>query len=417
VDPGINAVLIRDGAKASPEERRSLFSTTLLIKAAIIAVSVVVVITVAPFFSTLPGAKILLPLVALIIVFDSTREFLSSLFRAEEKMQWDAAAFLTTSISVVIFGFIFLHIAATPLSFTSAYAAGTAVGALLAIWFLRKSFGKIFAGVSAKRIVAILKTAWPFAITSTLGVLFTSTDILIISWMRSAAEVGIYSAAIRIVQVLYIVPGIICSSMLPLLARLAKRDPQKFRLALERAISFIFLISVPLSLGGAILGSGIVQLVFGSTYAAGGIAFSILMLSLSFDYAGGIIGNAIFAYDHQKSLIICSAIGGIGNVAFDLLLIPRWGIAGSAVATLLAQILSNSYLWYAMKKINRFSMLPRIRKVFVAGALMAAVTALMYAGHVNIIANIAVSGTIYFLILIWLKEPLLGEVKAAIGFG
>lgn len=417
VDPGINSVLIREGAKASPQERQTLFSTTLLMKAAVIAASVLVVVLVAPFFSTLPGAKVLLPFVALIIIFDGTREFLSSLFRAEEKMQWDAAAFLSTSLGVVIFGFIFLIRSATPLSFTSAYAAGTAVGALLAIWFLRNNFGKILAGASLKRMVSILKTAWPFAITSALGILFTNTDILVISWMRTAAEVGIYAAAIRIVQVLYIVPTIIQLSTLPIFARLAKHDPQKFRFVLERTISLIFLISVPLSLGGAILGRGIMQLVFGSAYIAGAAAFAILMLGLSFDYAGGVISNAVFAYDHQKSLIICSAIGGIGNVVFDLLLIPHWGMAGSAVATLIAQVLSNTYLWYAMKKLNQFHIVARIRKIAVAGALMAAVTALLSVAGMNVIANIAVSGAAYFSTLFFFKESLLGEVRNILSFG
>jgi len=37
VDLGINSVLIRDGSKASPEERQSLFSTTLIMKAIAIA--------------------------------------------------------------------------------------------------------------------------------------------------------------------------------------------------------------------------------------------------------------------------------------------------------------------------------------------------------------------------------------------
>jgi O-antigen/teichoic acid export membrane protein len=417
VDPGINSVLIREGAKATPQERKSLFSTTLIMKAVMIAASVVIVVTIAPLFSTLPGAKILLPLVALIIIFDSTREFLSSLFRAEEKMQWDAAAFLSTSLGVVIFGFIFLKFATTPLAFTSAYVAGTAVGALVAVWLLRKSFGKILSGASAKRMIAILQTAWPFAITGALGALLTNTDILVISWMRSAAEVGIYAAAIRIVQVLYIVPSIIQLSTLPIFARLAKRDPEKFRFALERTVSLIFLVAVPLSLGGAILGGGIMRLVFGSAYTTGGVAFSILMLTLSFDYAGGVIANAIFAYDHQKSLIISSAIGGFGNVLFDLLLIPRWGIAGSAVATLIAQILSNSYLWYAMNKLNRFHILPRLRKIVVAGALMAAVTALLSSAGINIILNIIISGIAYGAALLFFKESLLSEIKKITGLG
>ena len=108
-------------------------------------------------------------------------------------------------------------------------------------------------------------------------------------------------------------------------------------------------------------------------------------------------------------------IGGFGNILFDLLLIPHWGMAGSAVATLMASILSNSYLWYALKKINPFSVLPRIRKVFVAGACMAAVTALLYTARTNTIVNIMISGIVYFGILVFFKESLLREVGRIIG--
>ena len=40
VDPGINAVLVREGAKATPGSDKSLFATTLIMKAVIIAASV-----------------------------------------------------------------------------------------------------------------------------------------------------------------------------------------------------------------------------------------------------------------------------------------------------------------------------------------------------------------------------------------
>jgi O-antigen/teichoic acid export membrane protein len=417
VDPGINSVLIRDGAKATPEERQSLFSTTLIMKAVILVASVLIVIFIAPFFSTLPGAKLLLPLIALVIVFDSTREFLSSLFRAEERMQWDAASFLLENLGIMVFGFIFLRMSATPLFFTYAYVAGSAVGALTAIWLLRKRFTNIFAGASARRMMAIIKTAWPFAVTGALGILLTSSDILIISWMRSASEVGIYSAGIRIIQVLYLVPGIIQMSTMPLLARLAKQDNVKFRIVIERTLAMIFLVSIPLSVGGIILGAQIMGLVFGAAYAVGGLALSILMLNLSFDYAGSVVASGIFAYDHQKNLIISSAIAGVGNVLFDLALIPHWGMVGSAVATLIAQILGNTYLWYAMKKLNPFSILPQLGRIIGAGAAMAVVTILLYLAGVEVMINIAASAVAYAAMLFLLKEPLLDDIKNIAGFG
>jgi O-antigen/teichoic acid export membrane protein len=87
---------------------------------------------------------------------------------------------------------------------------------------------------------------------------------------------------------------------------------------LERTLALIFLVSIPLSLGGAILGTQIMRLVFGVGYIAGGLALSVLMLNLSFDYAGSVVATGIFAYDHQKILIISSAIAGVSNVLFDL---------------------------------------------------------------------------------------------------
>jgi O-antigen/teichoic acid export membrane protein len=235
--------------------------------------------------------------------------------------------------------------------------------------------------------------------------------------MKSASDVGIYSAGIRIIQLLYIIPTIIQLSTLPILSRLTKGDPGKFRLAFEKIFSLVFLVSLPISLGGAILGAQIMGLVFGNAYVVGGMALSILMLGISIDYAGGVISNSVFVRDHQKSLITCTAIAGVANILFDLLLIPRWGMAGSAMATLIALILSNSYLWYVAKKLSNFSFLPYIKRICGAGIIMAATTALLYAAGINVIANVLISGAVYILALLLLKEPLLREVKEVVALG
>ena len=98
---------------------------------------------IAPLFSTLPGAKALLPLVALIIVFDNAREFLASLFRAEEKMQWEAGSFILENFAIVVFGFIFLARCRRPHAFTWAYVVGSVLGAIAAVWLARASFKKM----------------------------------------------------------------------------------------------------------------------------------------------------------------------------------------------------------------------------------------------------------------------------------
>ena len=411
IDPGINSIVMRDASKGDEESKFRIFSTTFYIKIALLALGVLVVLFIAPYFSILPGAKALLPVVAMIIIFDNFREFLFAFIRTKEKMEWEAGIFLLVNVAIVFFGFFVLFTRPTSLALGWAYALGTGVGAIATVIVLWKYLKRMVSRFSARLVWPILQSAWPFAITGALGILLTNTDILIISWMRTASDVGIYSAALRIIQTLYLVPVVFQFSVLPLFSRLAETDNPRFRAALERIIGTLFIISVPLAVGSFILGTEIMGFVFGPAYAMGGLAFKILMLTMLVDFPAAIIANAIFAYNHQKSLIATSAIGGLSNVFFDILLIPYFGITGSAIATFCAQVLSNWYLWHMMKKINYFEVVPHLGKVAISGILMGLFAFLFLSIGLNIILNIAICGVLYFGFLYLFREPLLFEFK------
>lgn len=411
IDPGINFMMMREVSQSDDARRRGLLSTMFVMKLGLIFITVLFVLFIAPFFSILPGSKILLPIAAMIITVDTLREFFSAFMRSRERMEWDAAAFLTTNAVVLITGFTLLFISKTPTALMWAYVLGSAAGLIVALFGVRDHLRKIFSHVSTQLIGPIIQSAWPFAITGALGSLLTSADIFIISFFKSSSDVGIYSAAVRIVQVLYLVPVVFQFSILPLLGRLARQDDARFRTIFEQILAIVFLFSVPIAIGGIILGGPIMAFVFGNSYAPGGLSFQLLMATLLFDFPIAIISNAIFAYDHQKSLIVSSIIGGVLNVVLDILFIPRFGIAGSAVATLIAQAASNWYLWDTLKKLNYFEVLPRLKKIAVAGITMGLATIALYFIGTELIINILLSALVYLFVLFILRETLLGEVK------
>lgn len=411
MDPGVNAILMRDASKVDEERRRAIFSTTFVIKTIFLAAGIGIVLFIAPHFSILPGAKALLPIVACILIFDTSREFFSSLIRAKEKMELEAAIFLLTNASVVVFSYLLLVHAPTAQSFGWGYAAGTAVGAAAAAVILRPYLDNMFSYFSRALVLPILRSAWPFAISGVLGLLLTNTDILIISWMRPASDVGIYSATIRIIQILYIIPSILQYSTLPLFARLARRDDARLRGAFERTMGMAFMISVPIALGGIVLGTKLMAFIFGAAYVPGGLPLRVLMITLPFDFPLAIISGALFAYDAQRVLVRSSAIGAIVNTVMDLLLIPPFGITGSAFATLIAQALSNWYLWRSMNNVNRFRIFPLIKKIALAGALMAALVLLLSTSGMHVALVIVLGAIFYAGTLYVLKEPLLTEMK------
>lgn len=411
-DMGIGNILVRETAKnRGTEYATRVFSTIFYIKTALLILGAVAVLVGAPYLSTLQGARVLYPVMVFILLFDAYREFGFAYIRATERMEAEAFVYITANFAIAVFGIAFLVFRPTVKSFAIAYAMGDSVGAIAVIMLLRKKIKDILTNFSRELIWPLISYAWPFVLSSFLALLMVNTDIFIIGLMKPAADVGYYSAALRIVQILYLVPGILAISVFPSLSRLAQQDRQKFRSLLERMILSALAFAIPVGIGGAITGRDIIGFVFGAAYLPAAAAFAILMLTMMADFPATLLSNAIFAHNKQKMLTIYAALGGITNIVLDLILIPKLGITGSAVATLIAQAVGNAFLWRVMKSIQPFAVLPHLKRVLSAAVLMAGVSAFFVAVRVPVIFTVAAGGAVYLGMLALLKEPLLKELK------
>ncbi|MDO8516419.1 MAG: flippase, partial [bacterium] len=413
-DIGIGNILVREMAKGRDniDYQRSVLSTAFYLKMTLLAIGILLILFVAPHITKIPEVKIILPIVVFVYVFDTIREFGFSLIRALEKMEWEAFLYLLTNVAIVACGFVFLSASKTVTSMTYAYALGAGIGSFATIIALRNKLKGALSYFSVNVMSSVLKSAWPIAIAAGLGMLMLNADVLIIGWMRAADDVGLYSAAQRIIQLLYILPTILSTSLLPAFSRFAKKDNVRFKAVLEIILHFAYLLAIPIATGGALLSREIITFIFGSSYAGASLSFSILALTLLIDFPVVIFSNVVFAFDQQKKLIIYASIGGILNIIFDLLFIPLYGIAGSAFATLAAQFISNVYLRRVVKQSIDFHVFGRLKRVFVATALMSAACIILNMTGAHILIVVGTGIIIYTTTLLMLKEPIIKEIRS-----
>lgn len=413
IDFGINSILIRESTKTEDlAERSRILSTSFIIKTVFLILGAFLIIFIVPHFINVQGVKEILPIVVFIVIFDSFREFGFALNRAYEKMEKEAGLFLLTNVAIVVFGFIFLSIRPSVKSFAFAYALGTGLGVMATAFILREKLRQLFSDFCFKLVKPILSTAWPFAISGVLGILMINTDILLIGGLLTTKDVGLYSAADRIIQIFYIIPSVISVSVLPLFSRIAGKDNTKMRRVMENTLGTVMLVAIPISIGGVILGGNVISFLFGSAYSGATLSFQILILTLMINFPAVILSSAIFSYNNQKSLIVNAIIGGFLNVLLDLILIPRFGITGSAIATLIAISASNTYLWNKMKRINYFKVAPVLKNIVIATLVMAIVTFVLLVLKTNLLVNIGISIFVYFGVLYFTREPLLKDSLA-----
>jgi len=412
MDIGINSILIRETVKAEGDAaRRKVLSTAFITKTVGLALGILAVLFITPHVTSVKEVNSILGIIIFVLIFDTFRDFGFNIIRSLEKMEWEAALYILTNVAILAFGIVFLLLSKSVQSLALSYAIGDSVGLIATYWLLKNHLGGLLRNFSKSTLKMIFLSAWPFAISGILGVLMLNADILIIGWLKSATDVGLYSAAQRIVQLIYLIPAIIGISALPTFSRLANKDNAKMRRVIERLVSLTFAFGIPIAIGGFILGGPLILLIFGQAYAGGIPSFQILILTILADFPAVIFSGLIFSYDRQRTLILNSVIAGTLNILFDFLLIPHLGITGSAIATFLAQFISMRYLWWIAKRTNRFEVLPYLTRVFLAAAAMGAVAFGLNAAGLEVLVNIAISGAVYAGILFFLREPLIKEMK------
>ncbi|MBI5305999.1 flippase [Candidatus Wolfebacteria bacterium] len=414
-DIGVSSLMTRDVA-AHPEKRKEYFSSSFLIKIFLLLITALLVIFIAPYFSKIETAKYLIPFVAFLVIFDGIRDFSIAYWRGREKMELEAVTTTIMNITIMAAGFAILSVSSTSQSLLFSYIASVGVAAFLSIFLLWKQFSKIFIYFDKKIIREILNNCWPIAFSGIIGTFMLNTDIVMLGWWRTAEEIGYYSADQRIVGILYTLPAIIASSIFPAVSKLIKQnEKEKTRVLNEKSISAIFSIAIPLVIGDVILAKPLIELFFGQEYIPAILSFKILIFTVLMTFSGTIISNLIMAHNQQKKFFKYVALGALGNIAFNALLIPSYGINGAAIATLLSQSIYYGLSWRLIKKIDDFSTLKRLKKIIVAAIIMGIFSFSLNKLGLNVIINIIVSSGIYFGILYLLKEEIINEIKVLFG--
>lgn len=412
-DIGIDWILTREAAK-NPELKSQYLSTILFIKLILLTFLFILITFVAPYFTTIPEAKNLLPIIAVLFLSDGLRRYGFAFIRSLEKMETEAGINIFTNVTIVILSLIILSYNPTPYALVIGYTIGSILGLVMTVFAIRTYLNKLFSNFTRKLIKPILISVWPFAIINFMSASLFYTSILILGWMCTALELGFYSAAQKPIQLLIVLSIIIATSTLPALSRWAVKEANKFKLLLEQSLSMVMLLAIPLTIGGIVLGDQVIILLYGTDYTSAIIIFRLLALSFLAIFPFTIISNAIFAADMQRKFIPHMTLGAIINVILNIYLIPKLGALGAAIATIISQFITYGWVYYVLRIQLSLVVAPSIYKIAIAAIIMGiAIWGLKQLGT-NLLLMTALATVIYFGLLLIFKEPLLEKLRSIV---
>jgi O-antigen/teichoic acid export membrane protein len=157
-------------------------------------------------------------------------------------------------------------------------------------------------------------------------------DQIMISKIAGSAELGMYSAAYKLVEQLLMVPAIISAVLLPQMALNRKnRELTKDRLSMIYGTTI--LASVAVAIPVMLMADPLIRLAFGAEFAAAGGVLFYLMLGVPFLFLANMSGLYFTVFGQERQAFIRNLGGLAVNVALNLVMIPRYGATGAALST------------------------------------------------------------------------------------
>jgi len=240
---------------------------------------------------------------------------------------------LLTLAFTMIALFLKMGLAAVLWAAVLAHAVTLTVTYLLVCRHFRPTLGRNLTGMKD-----ILSESWPLAGIAFLIILGARLDLFMLLKMKEAAVVGYYGASLRIAESLAFIPQAFMLSVFPLMSFYYSRERGRFEDIYRRSLKYMSTIILPVALFLSFYSGPILKLSYGENFLEGAPALAILAWFMFFSFIGSVNFAAIIVESRHKALLILSFYSMAVAVALNLLLIPRYGLTGAAVAAVLRQI-------------------------------------------------------------------------------
>jgi O-antigen/teichoic acid export membrane protein len=171
-------------------------------------------------------------------------------------------------------------------------------------------------------------------------IVYLRIDEVMLRYLASPAEVGIYAAAVKLSELWYFLPSALAASVLPALLRARERDAAAYAARQQQyydlSVGLAYLLSVPV----ALVAPWLVRLIYGPAFTASGPILAVHIWASVFVFLGVARGQWLVNEGLQKFYLAATLAGAAANILLNLVLIPHWGGLGAAWATVVSYALS-----------------------------------------------------------------------------
>jgi O-antigen/teichoic acid export membrane protein len=290
-------------------------------------------------------------ILGVIVFLENISDVADAVFQGAQRMDYITRTMLISSTSIFVFasGALFLGLGLE--GFALGIALGCLVRMLVSTTLLRRHFGRISAqNVEGAEVRRMVRAAVPLMGATVLTLIFHRVDILMLSRMTNEASWGHYGVAVRVVDVVVLAPRILATAVYPQMRQAREAGAPTVVALMTTSTRVSLVICSGLALAVWTLAPLAVRVIAGPEFAPAVGALRILAWAIVLEAGCHMLVRLLFSADRERDLLPIGGLGIACNVTLNTVLIPRMGINGAALATLISYgVTLGLYYYYAAR--------------------------------------------------------------------
>jgi len=190
----------------------------------------------------------------------------------------------------------------------------------------------------------LLKQGLPLLFSGFFVVVMMRTDQIMINYLLNPKAVGIYAAASRVAEAFYFIPALFMAALAPSLINAFNTNKKTFQFRYAVFFQILFLASIFLVLILYYFSPWLVSVLYGPAYKESIQIIHLYMWALCPVFINALNMQWFICHGYVRSIMVMTFMACVINIILNGLMIPRLGLQGAAIATVISQIIPWAYL-------------------------------------------------------------------------
>lgn len=408
---GIGTYAIREGASLRDNEEKlsafvaEMFSFNLLTT----FVSYVLLTLLVIFSEKLKAYNLYIIVLSSTILFGTLgANWINSVF--EDYLYLTIRYIIIQAMSIVAL-FLFVKTEESLLVYTAINVFARSGGDILNFFHIRKRVRiRITRKIAIKRHLRSILMLFASDVAVTI---YVSSDITLLGLFKNDEEVGIYSTASNIYNIVKRIVYSFVTVLLPRFSYLLRDSVTKeTRKLYNRVMDANFLIAMPATVGIMCIGKQLIQVMAGEDFTEGYLSLCILSFAIVMvAYSNLFCMCIVIPKKMDYVVMIASVIPAILNIVLNIIFIPSYGLVAAACTTVFSELaVLVLYFYYAYKVIKVKVDLSNVVTTCLGcvGIFLTChfLNFKLYGDVIELTMKIIVSVTVYALILVVLRNKI-----------